>query len=88
MKAIGFKARGVDTRLTAAVRLRVDSPQLRDDVLGYLRASSCLAVKHGSSEIDAHLLNSVSERHDRAVVLGLVESWKARHASSSVDIHS
>ncbi len=49
-----------------------------------LRASSCLAVKHPSSEIDAHLLNAVSERHDRAVLDGHVESWQARHPRASV----
>jgi hypothetical protein len=36
--------------------------------------------------IERHLLNSVSERHDRAVLVGYVESWKARHAGASVEI--
>jgi hypothetical protein len=59
------------------VRLRVDPAELRDDLLESLRASSCLGVKQGSNEIEVHLLNSVSERHDRAVLLGCLESWKA-----------
>ena len=70
------------------MRLRVDPPNLRDDLLEFLRTSSRLAVKHGSSEIETHLLNSVSERHDRAVLAGYVESWKARHGHASVEILS
>src|SRR5438045_1205877 len=53
---------------TRGMRVRIDPPELRDDLLEFLRASSCLGVKHGSSEIEAHLLNRVSERHDRAVL--------------------
>lgn len=70
------------------MRLRVNPPDLRDDLLEFLRASSCLGLKHGVSEIEAHLLNSVSERHDRAVLAGYVESWKARHSHASVEIVS
>jgi len=70
------------------VRLRVDPAELRDDLLEFLRASSCLGVKHGHREIEVHLLNSVSERHDRAVLAGCVESWKARHGDASVEIMS
>ncbi len=79
-----WKGRRVDCGTAAAVRLRVDPPNLRDDLLEFLRDSSCLAVKCGAAEIDAHLLNSVSERHDRAVLSGYVESWQARHTGSSV----
>jgi len=70
------------------VRLRVDPAELRDDLLEFLRASSCLAVKQGANEIDVHLLNSLSERHDRAVLAGCVDSWKARHGRTSVEIVS
>ncbi len=69
------------------MRLSVDPPDLRDDLLEFLRASSCLTVKQGAAEIDAHLLNSVSERHDRAVLLGYLESWKARHSGARVEIN-
>jgi len=72
----------------AAVRLRVDSVDLRDELLEFLRASSCLGVKHGPNEIEVHLLNSVSERHDRAVLTGCVKAWKARHSEASVEILS
>jgi len=61
---------------------------LRDDLLEFLRASSCLGVKHGDREIEVHLLNSVSERHDRAVLTGCVQSWKAGHGDASVEIMS
>jgi hypothetical protein len=61
---------------------------LRDDLLGFLRASSCLAVKHGTSEIEVHLLNSVSERHDHAAITGCLESWKAAHDQASLEIVS
>ena len=70
------------------MRLRVDPAELRDDLLEFLRASSCLGVKQGSNEIEVHLLNSVSERHDRAVLLGCVESWKAGHSNASIEIVS
>jgi hypothetical protein len=66
----------------AAMRLLVDPADLRDDLLEFLRASSCLAVKHGADEIDVHLLNSLSDRHDRAVVAGCVEAWKATRDAS------
>jgi hypothetical protein len=45
-------------------------------------------VKHGANEIDVHVLNSVSERHDRAVLAGYVESWKARQGRAAVEIVS
>ena len=70
------------------MRVRIDPPDLRDELLEFLRASSCLGVKRGSSEIEAHLLNSVSERHDQAILAGYVESWKARHGHASVEILS
>jgi len=70
------------------VRLRVDPVELRDDLLEFLRASSCLGVKHGPHEIEVHLLNSVSDRHDRAVLTSPVEAWKAHHGHASVEIVS
>jgi hypothetical protein len=63
---------------TAAMRLKIDPPILRDD-LQFLRGSGCLALAEGSNAIETQLLNSVSDRHDRAVLAGLRESWKARH---------
>jgi len=83
--AIRLKARGADQMATAAVRLRVDPPDLRDGLLEFLRASSCLAVKHGANEVEVHLLNSVSKRHDHAVITECVEAWKARHGHASVE---
>ncbi|MDP9231413.1 MAG: hypothetical protein M3O73_01470 [Actinomycetota bacterium] len=70
------------------MHLRVDPVDLRDDLLEFLRGSSCLGVRHGSSEIEVHVLNSVSERHDRAVLTGYVEAWQARHSQASVEIVS
>jgi hypothetical protein len=70
------------------VRLRVDPADLRDDLLEFLRASSCLGIRHGPSEIEVHLLNSVSDRHDRAVLSGCLEAWQARHSRASVEIVS
>jgi len=68
------------------LRVRVDPAELRDDLLEFLRASSCLGVKQGASEIDVQLLNSVSDRHDRAVLVGCVEAWKGCHGHASVEI--
>jgi hypothetical protein len=70
------------------VRVRVDPGELRDDLLEFLRASSCLGVKQGADEIDVHLLNSVSDRHDRAVIDGCVAAWKATHGDARVEIIS
>jgi hypothetical protein len=70
------------------MRLKIDPPTLRDDLLGFLRASGCLALREGSNAIETQLLNSVSDRHDRAVLAGLVESWKARHSEARVDVVS
>ena len=86
--AIRLRPSRADRRSAAAVRLRVDPADLRDDLLESLRASSCLGVKQGSNEIEVHLLNSVSERHDRAVLLACVESWKAGHSKASIEIAS
>jgi hypothetical protein len=86
VKAIRSKRSRADRISTAAVRLRVDPGDSRDDLLEFLRASSCLGVKHGSNEIEVHLLNSVSERHDRAVLTGYVEAWQVRDRQASVEI--
>ena len=40
------------------------------------------------AEIEDHLLNSVSERHDRAALAGYIESWKADNIHASVEIVS
>jgi len=71
-----------------AMRLKVDPPVLRDDLLGFLRGSGCLALTEGSTAVETQLLNSVSDRHDRAVLAGLVESWRARHPEARVDVIS
>jgi len=54
------------------MRLRVEPVDLRDELLEFLRASSCLGVKHRANEIEVHVLNSVSDRHDCAVLTGCV----------------
>jgi hypothetical protein len=43
--------------------------------------------KHRANEIEVLLLNSVSDRHDQAVIAGYVETWKARYGRASVEIH-
>ena len=68
------------------MRLRVEPAALRDDLLEFLRASSCLGVKHGTSEIEVYLLNSASERHDYAAITGCMQAWKAAHDQASVQI--
>jgi hypothetical protein len=70
------------------VRVRLDPAELRDDLLDFLRASSCLAVKRGANEIEVHLLNSVSDRHDRTVINGCVAAWQARPGRASVEVIS
>jgi hypothetical protein len=70
------------------MRLRIDPPILRDDLLEFLRGSGCLALAEGSNAIETQLLNSVSDRHDRAVLAGLLESWRARHSDALVELIS
>ena len=72
----------------AAMRLKIDPPILRDDLLEFLRGSGCLALAEGSKAIETHLLNSLSDRHDRAVLTGLVESWRAGHPDTLVEVIS
>jgi hypothetical protein len=72
----------------AAMRLKIDPAILRDDLLEFLRGSGCLALAEGSDAIETQLLNSVSDRHDRAVLTGLVESWRARHPDALVEVIS
>jgi hypothetical protein len=68
------------------MRLRLHPAIHRDALLEHLRGSGCLAVKHGPNEIEAHLLNSVSERHDREVLAAAVGSWQETHAQVLVEI--
>ncbi len=70
------------------MRLKVDPPILCGDLLEFLRGSGCLALSEGSDAIETQLLNSVSDRHDRAVLAGLVESWRVRHPEARVDVLS
>jgi hypothetical protein len=72
----------------AAMRLKIDPPILRDDLLEFLRGSGCLALAEGNNAIETQLLNSVSDRHDRAVLTGLVESWRARHPDALLEVIS
>ena len=67
-----------------AVCLRVDPAGLRDDLLEFLRASSCLGLRHGGREIEVYLLNNVSEGHDRStffVELPLARKRQQAHAA-------
>jgi hypothetical protein len=70
------------------MRLKIDPAILRDDLLEFLRGSGCLALAEESNAIETQLLNSVSDRHDRAVLTGLVESWRARHPIALVEVIS
>jgi hypothetical protein len=46
---------------------------------------AALPLSDGGDAIETQLLNSVSERHDRAVLAGLLESWRVRHPEARVD---
>jgi hypothetical protein len=70
------------------MRVTVDPPILRDDLLEFLRGSGCLAYPTAAMRSRPQLLNSVSERHDRAVLAGLLESWRVRHPEARVDVVS
>ena len=83
--AISARASCADPAATAAVRLRVDPPALRDDLLEFLRASSCLAVRYGENEIEAHRLDGVGERHDRAAIAAAVQGWQQQNLTATVE---
>jgi hypothetical protein len=68
------------------VRFRVDRYELRDDLLELFRESGCLAVKEGRDIIDAQLLNSISDRHDREVMERCVLRWQEGHPQAHVEI--
>jgi hypothetical protein len=70
------------------VRFRVDPYELRDDLLEHFRESGCLAVKEGRGIIDAQLLNSVSNRHDRGVIEAYVLAWREAHPQAQIEISS
>ncbi len=70
------------------MRLRVEPVDLRDELLEFLRASSCLGVKHGTNEIEVYVLYSVSDRHDCAVLTECVQAWQASHSRASIEIVS
>jgi hypothetical protein len=68
------------------MRLRVDPPELRNSLLVYLEAAGCLIHAKGGGELEAQLLNSVSERHDRQTLAGHLASWKRANPAASVEV--
>jgi Domain of unknown function (DUF4331) len=64
----------------SSMRLSVDPPIVRDDLLEFLRGSGCLALPEGSNAIETQLLNSVSDRAVLAGGRGVVESAAPRGA--------
>ena len=68
------------------MRLRIEPARARDELPEFLRTSGCLALAVAADELETHMLNSVSDRHDRAKLACLVESWQAEHPKARVDV--
>jgi hypothetical protein len=55
-------------------------------VRDHLEGSGCLIRTISSSEIEAQLLNSVSERHDDQTLARLITSWRKDQPAACVDV--
>jgi hypothetical protein len=83
--AIWWWMRRDNSARSAGLRLRVDPPSLRDSLREHLEASGCLVSVKSSDEIEAQLLNSVSERHDHQTLVGAVAAWERAHPAARVE---
>jgi hypothetical protein len=52
----------------------------------HLEGSGCLVRTISSSEIEAQLLNSVSERHDDQTLARLIASWRKDQPAACVEV--
>lgn len=68
------------------LRLRIDPPSLRDSLRKHLEIAGCLVNVRSSNEIEAQLLNSVSERHDHRTLVGELASWERAHSAARVEL--
>jgi hypothetical protein len=68
------------------MRLRVSPPELQSSLLDHLEAAGCLVHSNSGGELDAQLLNSVSDRHDHQTLRGLLESWKQANPGAQVEV--
>jgi hypothetical protein len=69
---------------SAAIVLQVDPSHLHSSLQDHLEASGCLVSGERGGEIEAQLLNSVSERHDLQTLLRHVRSWNKAHPAARV----
>jgi hypothetical protein len=64
------------------MRLRIDPPSFRDGLGRHLESRGCLIRISGRNLLEAQLLNSVSERHDRETLVAHVEAWQEAHPNA------
>lgn len=69
------------------MRVRLADADLLDQLAAHLRGSGFLVVRFGREMIEAHPLNSVSDRRDRRLLAEQIEWWRGAHpqAEPSID---
>lgn len=65
--------------------LELSEPKLMADFVDHLRAAGFLVLVGDHGRLEAHLLNAVSDRYDRARLREVVAVWRERHAAVTVE---
>ena len=68
------------------MRIRLNDAGFTDDLLEFLRRVGCLAVRIDRLTVEAHLLNSVSERYDRQELGAYLKAWQAMHPETAAEL--
>lgn len=64
--------------------LELSEPTLMADFAKHLRAAGFLVLVGEDGRLEAHLLNAVSDRYDRARLREAVDRWRGQHAAVTV----
>lgn len=66
--------------------VRLADPALVDDLVAHLRRNGFLVVRIERQVLQVQPLYTVSERHDRRLLLESVGSWTATHPEAQPDV--
>jgi len=66
------------------MRLRLSGEQLVPELADFLRFRGFLTVDRGGGELEVHLLNHVSDRHDRKAARAALAGWHELHPDTVV----
>lgn len=64
------------------MRIQLVDPDSTDDLVAFMRKVGCLAVRIDRNTVDAHLLNSVSERYDTQEITAYLKVWQTLQPDS------